>query len=163
MSAPASEQVLLRPERAADRTFLFDLYASTRAAEMAQLDWSPEHKGEFIAAQFHAQTTHYDDVYPDAERLVIESAGAPIGRLYVDRRDDEIEIVDIALVPAMRGRGIGRNLLQHIIDEGRVSRRRVRIYVEHFNPARGLYNRLGFRQVDSHGIYHLMEVAAGGA
>ena len=43
---------------------------------------------------------------------------------------------------------------------GRATARRVRIYVEHFNPARGLYDRLGFRQIGTNGVYHEMEYVA---
>ena len=150
----------LRAQSSEDRKFLFALYASTRAVEMEQLDWSAQQKDEFIAMQFRAQTLHYDEYYPDAQLAIIELDAAPIGRLYVDRREREIEIIDIALVPSMRGRGIGKRLLAELLDEGRATVRRVRIYVEHFNPARGLYDRLGFRQIGTNGIYHEMEYVA---
>ena len=150
----------MRRETDADQAFLRDLYASTRAEEMDLLDWTPGQKQDFLAMQFHAQTTHYADYYPDAERSIIECHEVPIGRLYVDRREGEIEIIDIALMPAMRGRGIGRQLLRQMIAESRTSARRLRIYVEHFNPARALYDRLGFRQVGTNGVYHELELAA---
>lgn len=152
--------ITLRHETDADRAFLRDLYATTRAEEMDLLDWTPEQKRDFLAMQFNAQTTHYADYYPDAERSIIECRGIPIGRLYVDRREGEIEIIDIALMPAMRGRGIGKELLRKMIAESRTSARRLRIYVEHFNPARALYDRLGFRQVGTNGVYHELELAA---
>jgi len=150
----------LRAQSSEDRKFLFALYASTRAVEMEQLDWSAQQKDEFLAMQFRAQTLHYDEYYPDAQLTIIELDAAPIGRLYVDRREREIEIIDIALVPSMRGRGIGKRLLAELLDEGRATARRVRIYVEHFNPARGLYDRLGFRQIGTNGVYHEMEYVA---
>lgn len=160
MSAAILRTITLRPATGADGDFLRDLYASTRAEEMDLLDWTPAQKHDFLAMQFQAQTTHYADFYPDAERSIIECAGTAIGRLYIDRRENEIEIIDIALMPEMRGRGIGRALLGAVIAEGRSSARRLRIYVEHFNPARGLYDRLGFRQVGTNGVYHELELAA---
>jgi len=152
--------VTLRPQTGQDDEFLLALYASTRLAEMEQLDWSAQRKDEFLAMQFRAQTLHYDEYYPDAQLAIIELDAVPIGRLYVDRREREIEIIDIALVPSMRGRGIGKHLLAELLDEGRATARRVRIYVEHFNPARGLYDRLGFRQIGTNGVYHEMEFVA---
>lgn len=152
--------ITLRAQTNQDGEFLLALYASTRAAEMEQLQWSARQKDEFLAMQFHAQTLHYDEYYPDAQLAIIEHDEVPIGRLYVDRREREIEIIDIALVPSMRGRGIGKRLLVELLDEGRATARRVRIYVEHFNPARGLYDRLGFRQVGTNGVYHEMEYVA---
>ena len=159
-SRRAGVAITLRAQTSQDGEFLLALYASTRAAEMEQLQWSALQKDEFLAMQFRAQTIHYDEYYPDAQLGIIECGGEPIGRLYVDRREREIEIIDIALVPSMRGRGIGKRLLAELIDEGRATARRVRIYVEHFNPARGLYDRLGFRQVGTNGVYHEMEYVA---
>ena len=39
----------------------------------------------------------------------------------------------------------------------------VKIYVENFNPARRLYDRLGFQHADTNGVYHIMRWTAGGA
>ena len=83
-----------------------------------------------------------------------------MGRLYIDRREDVIEIIDIALLPEIRGRGIGGMLIQEILDEGKAASLPVRIYVENFNPARHLYDRLGFRHIDTNGLYHVMEWTA---
>jgi len=124
---------------------------------MALLDWSSEEKDAFLAMQFEAQTRHYDEHYSDAEFLVIEREGRPVGRLYLHRRGDEIRIVDIALLPEERRGGIGGRLLQQVLDEAAETGRMVRIHVEQNNPAMSLYNRLGFRKIDDLGIYHLME------
>ncbi len=88
---------------------------------------------------------------------MIELDQMPIGRHYNDRGDDDIRITDIALLPEFRGRGIGRMLMEEILEESRTTRKRVTIHVEHDNPARHLYDRLGFRHVDTNGVYHLME------
>ena len=62
--------------------------------------------------------------------------GCPIGRLYIDRGEDDIRITDIALLPQFRGRGIGRMLIgECILAEGRGTGKRVTIYVEHYNPS----------------------------
>ncbi len=69
--------------------------------------------------------------------------------------------MDISLGPEFRGHGIGRRLMEGILAEGRSTGTRVTIHVEHDNPARRLYDRLGFRHVDTNGVYHLMEWSAG--
>jgi ribosomal protein S18 acetylase RimI-like enzyme len=130
---------------------------------MRIVPWSDLQKEAFLDMQFRAQTEHYDAFYPEAEFLIIERGGMPIGRLYVNRRDDRIEIMDIALLPEHRGQGTGRMLLEEILAEARTKRQTVQIYVEHFNPARHLYDRLGFRQVDTNGVYHVMEWRGGPA
>jgi GNAT superfamily N-acetyltransferase len=140
-----------------DLPFLRYLYGTTREEEMQVAPWTEEEKIAFVDMQFRAQKMHYDLHYPNAEFLIIESAGEPAGRLYIDRRPDEIEIVDITLLPTYRGRGLGGRLLQDILDQARSAGQLVLIYVENFNPARHLYDRLGFRQVDDVGVYHVME------
>ena len=88
---------------------------------------------------------------------VIERDGQAIGRLYVARWEREIRIMDIALLPEHRGSGIGTQLLRELQDEARSSGKSLTIHVERFNPALGLYQRLGFRQIEDKGVYLLME------
>ena len=151
------ETVSFRPVTDADIPFLMRLYASTREDEMKHVPWTDEQKALFLEMQFRAQKEHYDKYYENCQFSVIEQDGTPIGRLYVDRLPDDIRIVDIALVPELRGKGLGRVLVQEVLDEGAASGRPVTIHVEHYNPAMRLYERLGFRHIDTNGVYHLME------
>jgi len=162
MDNPA-DSIQLRPKRDDDRPFLAMLYASTRQQEMDMVDWSDEQKRAFLQWQFDAQTAHYDQQYGGADFLIIEQNGVPIGRIYIDRREDEIEVIDIALLPECRGAGLGSRLLHEVLREAKQSGRRVMIYVENFNPARRLYDRLGFQHVDTNGVYHIMKWPALGA
>lgn len=139
------EGVSLRQETESDLPFLIQLYHATRADELALVDWSDEQKDAFVRMQFAAQRQHYQREYPGARFQVIERAGAPVGRLYVHERADEIRIMDIALAPPARNQGIGGRLLDAVLAEGARSRRPVTIHVERFNPARRLYERRGFR------------------
>jgi ribosomal protein S18 acetylase RimI-like enzyme len=157
------DAIRFRPKRDDDRPFLAMLYASTRQQEMDMIDWTDDQKRAFLQWQFDAQTVHYDEQYDGADFLVIEQYGAPIGRLYIDRREDEIEIIDIALLPEFRGSGLGSRLLHDVMREAEQGGKRVKIYVENFNPARRLYDRLGFQHVDTNGVYHIMTWPAGGA
>lgn len=175
-----------RPIEEADLPFLAELYASTRRDEVAQVPWSDEEKEAFLRWQFESQHQHYQTYYPECEFLVIEavrenpkpggeegepsgtssiprtspaSGGTrrrPIGRLYLDRWDDEIRLVDIALLPEHRGSGLGTAILERVLAEGRQRGVAVSIHVEYNNPALSLYRRLGFRHVDSNGVYYLM-------
>jgi ribosomal protein S18 acetylase RimI-like enzyme len=154
---PPRDAIVYRPAVPDDVPFLRYLYGTTREEEIRPLPWSPQQKAEFLDQQFRAQKLHYEDYYPDCAFLVIELLEKAIGRLYVDRRSGTIEIIDIALLPEYRGRGIGRLLIEEILAEGKETSRKVTIYVENFNPARHLYDRLGFRHVDTNGVYHLME------
>jgi ribosomal protein S18 acetylase RimI-like enzyme len=143
--------------RARDKPFLYRVYASTRAEELAVVDWSEAEKAAFLEQQFEAQHGYYQAQFPDAAFQVIERDGEPIGRLYLDRRAEEIRIIDIALLPAHRRAGIGGALLREILGEAAMTGKAVRIHVERNNPALGLYHRLGFREIDDQGVYLLME------
>lgn len=149
--------VTLRPAGYEDAAFLRGLYASTREQELAVTDWSTEQKAAFLTQQFEAQQHHYRTNYADASFDVVVEDGEPIGRLYVARWEHEIRVVDVALIPAARGRGVGGALLRALLAEGARSARTVTIHVEQFNPARRLYHRLGFREVEPRGPYVLME------
>ena len=133
------------------------VYASTREEELALVNWDGAQKDAFLRMQFDAQRAYYGEQFRDAQFLVIERDGRSIGRLYIDRRDDEIKIIDIALVPEERNAGVGSGLLRDILDEAGRNGRPVRIHVERFNKALGLYQRLGFSPVEEQGVYFLME------
>ena len=150
-------------EPAADQELLFRIYASTRAEELAPVPWTEAQKEAFLRMQFRAQSLDYAANYPDAEFLIILRDGVPAGRLYLDRRADELRIVDIALLPEHRGAGLGGAILRDLLAEAAAAGKPVRIHVERFNPALRLYERLGFRRTADLGVYYLMEWEAGAA
>lgn len=156
---PATHEpsVTLRRVNGSDGSFLFQVYASTRQEELAHVGWGESQKQSFLEMQFQAQRRYYESEYPGAEFQVILAGGCPVGRLYVHRRENEIRIMDLALLPPSRRQGIGTRLLKAILDEGAQSNRRVTIHVEIFNPALQLYERLGFRRVATNGVYHLLQ------
>jgi GNAT superfamily N-acetyltransferase len=121
------------------------------------VDWTPEQKAAFLEQQFAAQDRHYRERYEGATLDVIEVDGAAAGRLYVARWEREIRVMDIALLPEFRGRGIGSRLLRGIIEEAEGARCAVSIHVERMNPALSLYERLGFRLREDKGVYLLLE------
>ena len=119
--------------------------------------WGREQIEAFLDFQFRAQHTYYQDTFSDAAFDVVLVDGEPAGRLYLDRRGDEIRIIDIALLPAFRGRKIGYRLLRAILDEAQELGQCVRIHVEKQNPALQLYLRLGFEHIEELPVYFLME------
>lgn len=149
----------LRQETPGDEAFLRDLYVSMRWEEMAQLaDWSDTQKTAFLHQQFGAQRTHYANAYHDADFSIVELHGEAIGRMAVFRNNStDIRVVDIGFLPDWRNRGFGTALLRGLFAEGAASGRSVSVHVEVFNPARRLYERLGFRQKSATGPYLLME------
>ncbi|HKP89928.1 MAG TPA: GNAT family N-acetyltransferase [Thermoleophilaceae bacterium] len=121
------------------------------------MPWDEATKAAFVEQQFTAQDTDYRRNWPNAAFDVIEVDGRPAGRLYVDRSDSELHVLDIALLPGFRGRGLGTRLLAELAEEAAGAGVPLVIYVEHQNPARRLYERLGFREVEEGPIYSRME------
>jgi ribosomal protein S18 acetylase RimI-like enzyme len=148
--------ITLRPATEHDEGFLRAVYASTREFELAQTDWSDEQKAYFCLQQAQAQSAHYRQHYPTAQYFVIERGDQSAGRLYVDHWEKEIRIMDIALLPEFRGLGIGAQLLRQLQSEAQQSSKILSIHVETFNPARRLYERLGFQVAEDKGVYVLM-------
>jgi ribosomal protein S18 acetylase RimI-like enzyme len=148
--------VTLRPAGPADEPFLLAVYASTRADELTLVEWSDAEKDAFVLQQFTAQTAHYRE-YENATFDVIEVDGEPAGRLYVARWEHELRIMDVALLPERRGAGVATLLLGELLAEAAEAGKKVSIHVEVGNPARRLYERLGFAPVEERGVYVLME------
>ena len=147
----------LRDEREEDVPFLERLYASTRAEELAQAPWSDAQKQIFLAQQFAAQRLHYRSQIQDCLFMVIEKDGTPVGRLYLQWRETQLHVVDIALLPEMRGQGVGTILLEALIATAAEQGRALGIFVEKFNPALHLYRRLGFVEIGDTDVYLEME------
>ena len=150
--------VTRRPVVDADTEFLFSLYVSTRADEMALVDWDAAQKDAFLRMQFNAQTTHYTTFFPRAVHEVLLLDDRPIGRVYVDTNDEEIRLLDITLLPEHRNLGIGTAFMQGLMDRAELERKPIRFYVWESNlGAQRWYRRLGCRTTGKRDIYTAME------
>ena len=149
--------VSLRPIQEYDREFLFRVYASTRREELAVVGWSQADEDAFLRMQFAAQHQYYQEHYQGADFSVILACNLPVGRLYVAVWDSEIRIIDISILGEYRDQGIGSSLLLGLKEKAQESGCGLTIHVEKMNPARRLYERLGFRIVADKGVYDFME------
>lgn len=140
--------------------FLLRLYSTTREEEMAMVvDWTDEQKEQFVRMQFQAQHAWYQEHYGGAQLDLILADGIPVGRFYVHRRETEIRLMDISLLPAYRNGGIGTALLKELFAESAATGKPVTIHVEKYNPAMRLYERLGFVPIADRGVYLLLQRA----
>ena len=149
--------VELVPVAAGDEEFLYRVYASTRAEELAVVPWDDGQKDAFLRAQFNAQLRWYREHYTGATHEIVLIDGEAAGRLYVHRGETEIRIVDIALLPEHRANGIGSFLLGDLLAEADAAGKRLTIHVERVNPALRLYERLGFTVAEDKGVYLFLE------
>ena len=139
-----SQGFALRREGDPDLPFLIQLYGSTRAHEMARIPWTLDEKNAFLIQQFGAQRLHYYKFYPDAAFDVIEQHGQPVGRFYLHERRTRFNVMDIALMPASRGKGVGTAIITAIQAHAAAYGKGVDLFVDHDNPVMDLYKRLGF-------------------
>jgi len=152
-----AQDINLAIQNESDVPFLRRLYLSVRWEELAPTGWNDAQKTAFLESQFAAQYRHYALVYAEAVFHIIRHGAEPIGRVVIFSNDRDIRIVDIALLPEWRGRGIGTDLLKTVFAKASAAKQIVSIHVEQFNPAKTLYTRLGFRKCGEHGPYWLME------
>ena len=149
--------IRLREARPDDRSFLLEVYAVTRAAELSLAPLDDAQKQAFVEMQFQAQDSYYREKFSQAEYQVILRDDEPVGRLYVLREKKEIQILDITLLPQHRNQGIGGSLIQGLLDEGRKKALSVQIFVEPGNPSLHLFERLGFSKLREEGFNYLLQ------
>ena len=149
--------ITLRPITDEDMEFLYRLYASTRLEELAVTGWNDAQIEEFLRMQFGLQHSQYRQNYPGASFELVLIDVVPAGRLYVDRTEDGIRIIDISLLPEFRGRGIGGRIMRGFVEEADAKGHGMSLHVEMNNPVLEFYKALGFREKELRGIYYFME------
>lgn len=164
LPAPLAESgIALRAQTPDDAEFLTALYFAARWHVLEPLGWPAPARRHFLAQQLRMQTLHYATHYPGATQAIVEAGGAPAGRLCLcllprgDLRAGDLRIIDIALMPAHRGRGLGGALIRAIQTQATgLEARQVSLHVEQTSPAVRLYRRLGFTIREEHGPDYLM-------
>src|ERR1044071_4772426 len=155
---PDGGTVELRPVSESDDEFLLSVYASTREDELAQVEWAEGQKEIFLRWQLDLQRSEYSSRFPDAAYDVIVVDGSPAGRIWVGTDDEQIRLLDIALLPEFQNRGIGTALLRRLIDQATQAGKALRhmVFVLNNNADR-FYERLGFVVIEDLGAYKHME------
>jgi ribosomal protein S18 acetylase RimI-like enzyme len=148
----------LRPERDEDRDFRFHLFCRSRLPEWDLVQLDPQMREQLMRHQFHAQTVSYRQQFPFARFDIIELGEEPIGRIVVDRPSAMVHIVDQAIVPALRNRGIGTAIMRALMAEALRKGLPLRLKVASSNdPSLRLYLRLGFQPIVTDPVYIELE------
>lgn len=131
--------ITLRSALASDAEFV-NWLTRTVMDDYVRNTWdSPEeHSKYFQKNSFDIQTTK-----------IIQVNGNDIGRLsVVEEPDDSVWIDNIHLIPEVQGMGVGQALLQALVEQCRKQGKCVKLQLLKVNPARRLYERVGFE------LYH---------
>ena len=75
---------------------------------------------------------------------VLLQDGKPVGLLKVSRDGRDWKVIQIQLVSELQGHGLGAKLLRQVITEAVAAGASLTLSVLKANPARSLYERLGF-------------------
>ena len=144
--------VTLRPATPDDEEFLLQLFASTRE-EFRFLDGDERQKEALIKMQYDLRRIQYDAAYPEAAASIILLEDRAVGRILIDESEQNILLVDIALLPEHRNTGIGTRLIRQLLDRAVSVKKPVRLQVLKSSPAGRLYHRLGFSPVSDQSMY----------
>ena len=126
--------VSLRPATESDYDYLWWLHGATMRTYVEAI-WGWD---EAVQRQL------FDDRFDPARMEIIESAGQAVGYISVERRRGFIFLSAIEVAPDFQSQGIGTHLIRDLQDEAERQGIPLRLRVLKGNPARRLYERLGF-------------------
>ena len=133
----AGSNVHLRRASPADRDFFFAV----------RRDGFREYVDELWGWDDAQQRRRADEEFDELPIEIVESKGAAIGYLCVLHEADHDFLDEMALAPHARRRGIGTALVREAMEDAARRGVPLRLSVLFNNPARRLYERLGFRVV----------------
>lgn len=127
--------IQLRPVKDSDLSLILKIYRSTREKELSLTNWGELQKEAFILMQSTAQDAQYRQDFPDAFFEIIEFNKKPVGRLYTGETGTEIRLIDITLLPDLRGKGLGAKILEGLIRRSCDKQKLLTLHVAPDNPA----------------------------
>lgn len=137
--------IRLRMTRSADAVLERNLHDSSRN-DLQLIDGDREFIRSVMDFQYQAKNVGHGDSYPDAHYYMIEKAGDVVGRLVIDFGHNEVRVVDITVLPAWHGQGIGQTVIQAMQKvAGSLRLPVVLTALLNNQPALSLYRKLGFR------------------
>lgn len=132
----------LRKAKVEDIAILDAIHTNNMKSYVEQLyPWNPRlFRNNFIP-------DHYD---------VIEINNLIIGLIKVVSSETEIYLAEIQIIQDYQKQGIGTNLIQSLIQEAQISNKKLWLKVLKNNPAKKLYQRLGFIQQEELAYHFIM-------
>ena len=146
-------RVELKPITKDDEPFLYEVYVSTRRKEIDSWGWSAEQIQHFLEMQWCAQQTSYRQQFPEASHCIILSDDKYVGRLLTENLPEHHHLIDISILPNFQGKGVGTFLITQLQQKAKEENKSVILQVFQTNPARDLYERLGFQVMSADEIY----------
>jgi ribosomal protein S18 acetylase RimI-like enzyme len=144
------EPIDLRPATPDDYDFVFSVHcAAMRPSVEPIYGWDEDWQSSYLQEHFN----------PD-ERQIIRYGGADVGYISVAEQESRLLLQTIGILPEYQGRGIGTTLIRRLQRRARLRGVPLRLQVLKGNPARGLYERLGFKVFDATDTHYQLEWTA---
>ena len=143
--------LLLRPTVPADTPFLRWLFATSRTGGFESAHLSGEGLTQLLDMQYEAQRRHYAGHYPEARSWLLVEDGEPVGRLIEVPATDHLLLIDLAVAPSARRRGLATWMIGELTQKARADGVPLRCHVDPNNDAWQMYVRLGFTVIGSEG------------
>ena len=140
-------EIELRQATWDDYDFLYDLLKTTMR-EHVELIWIWDEQW---------QQERFEKTFNPAENRIIVLNGVDVGVIATRRYEDEIFLARLYILPEYQGRGIGTQLIRSLLVEARREGLPVTLRVLTGNPAKRLYERLGFEVVEDAVTHYLMK------
>ena len=92
---------------------------------------------------------------------IILCDGFDVGLITVTKKDDAILIDEIHILPEYQGKGIGKQVLQNVLEDASSKNMPVNLFLLRTNPVKRLYERLGFKvyKMDEFRYYMTTKIA----
>lgn len=137
----------LRSATIDDADFLYSLHRATMKMYVIQTwgQWDEVWQSLYFRRHFNPATCQ-----------IIAFQGQDIGVISVERRPIEMFVSNIELLPPYQGQGIGTYLVRTLVEEAWQKDVPLSLQVLKVNPARKLYERLGFSIIDETATHYRM-------
>jgi GNAT superfamily N-acetyltransferase len=139
-------QIGARPASEQDLDFLFAMHVATMK-EYVDKTWGWDEA---------FQETVFRKNYVPANVQILTCDGQDMGMLIVEERPEDIFLRAIEIHPDYQRQGLATGIIRDLIAEGTQKMKPVRLYVLKVNPAKRLYDRLGFSVVEETPTHFIM-------
>jgi GNAT superfamily N-acetyltransferase len=145
---PLMDKPSLRPAHPRDFAFCERLYFAEMDHIITQLGLDMARQRESFVRQWEV-----------TEIRIITTSGEDIGWLQTKMTDSALFLGQLYLSGHLQRQGIGTRVLQMLMEQARRAGKPIILGVVKINPARRLYERLGFRRTheDEHKVYMRLE------
>jgi GNAT superfamily N-acetyltransferase len=141
-----TKQISFRPTTAEDPAFLYDLHRAAMQHYVAQTwGWDEAWQRNYFQQQFNPE-----------ECQIITFQGKDVGVVSVIKGETEVFLKFIEVLPEYQNQGVGTAVIQSILEKAHHTGHPVCLQVLRVNPARSLYERLGFLITGETATHYLM-------